>query len=227
MVAAAGFAAGAAIVAHSPLWAIDDWLSEIGPRLEPSVAGFLGVRSWIVIVAGLALIATVLLRFPSSSPSDRRWPWAITGTGLGLLGVLAWLTGAPSGWHWGLSMTGPSRSLVEALFFANPGYLNWGSLMLVGVPLGTWASARSMGPIAWRTAPLPELARRFLGGGLMGIGGTLAAGCNIGNALTGLSVLALNSVIATLGILAGGALAIRTQGAIAAIAGSVVAKGRG
>lgn len=227
MVAAAGFALGAAIVAHSPLWAMDNWLSEIGSRLEPSVAGFLGVRSWIVIAAGLALIAAVLLRFPSSSPSDRRWPWAITGTGLGLLGVLAWLTGAPSGWHWGLSMTGPSRSLVEALVFADSKYLNWGSLMLVGVPLGAWASARWMGPIAWRTAPLPELARRFLGGGLMGIGGTLAAGCNIGNALTGLSVLALNSVIATLGILAGGTLAIRTQGAIAAIAGSVVAKGRG
>ena len=223
--AAAGFALGAAIVAHGPLWATDDWLSEIGPRLEPSVAGFLGVRSWIVIVAGLVLIAAVLLRLRSSPPGDRRWPWAITGTALGLLGVLAWLTGALSGWHWGLSMTGPSRSLVEALVFANPTYLNWGSLMLIGVPLGSWASARWMGPIAWRPAPLPELARRFLGGGLMGLGGTLAAGCNIGNALTGLSVLSLNSVIATLGILAGGTLAIRTQRTIAATAGSASARG--
>ncbi len=42
-----------------------------------------------------------------------------------------------------------------------------------------------------------ELGRRFTGGVLMGVGGTLAAGCNIGNALTGVSVLALNSVIAT------------------------------
>jgi hypothetical protein len=42
----------------------------------------------------------------------------------------------------------------------------------------------------------------------MGIGGTLATGCNIGNALTGLSVLAVNSVIATAGIFVGVALAI-------------------
>lgn len=42
----------------------------------------------------------------------------------------------------------------------------------------------------------------------MGIGGTLAAGCNIGNALTGLSVLALNSVMATAAIAGGAALAI-------------------
>jgi hypothetical protein len=43
----------------------------------------------------------------------------------------------------------------------------------------------------------------------MGSGGTLAAGCNIGNALTGLSILAVNSLIATAGIAAGGALAAR------------------
>ena len=51
--------------------------------------------------------------------------------------------------------------------------------------------------------------RRFGGGLLMGMGGTLAAGCNVGNALTGLSVLAVNSVIATAAISVGGALAVR------------------
>jgi uncharacterized membrane protein YedE/YeeE len=53
-----------------------------------------------------------------------------------------------------------------------------------------------------------ELGRRFAGGVLMGVGGTLAAGCNIGNALTGLSVLALNSLIATAAMLTGAAVAI-------------------
>ncbi len=63
--------------------------------------------------------------------------------------------------------------------------------------------------MAWRAPAPAELPRRFLGGLLMGGGGTLAAGCNIGNALTGLSVLALHSLIATAGIAAGGALAAR------------------
>jgi uncharacterized protein len=57
-----------------------------------------------------------------------------------------------------------------------------------------------------------ELARRFTGGVFMGIGGTLAAGCNIGNALTGLSVLAVNSVIATAAIVAGAAGAVAWPG---------------
>jgi uncharacterized membrane protein YedE/YeeE len=40
------------------------------------------------------------------------------------------------------------------------------------------------------------LAQRFTGGVLMGVGGTLAAGCNIGNGLTGFSILATQSVVA-------------------------------
>jgi hypothetical protein len=46
----------------------------------------------------------------------------------------------------------------------------------------------------------------------MGVGGTLAAGCNIGNALTGLSVLAVNSLIASAAILGGAAIAIAWPG---------------
>jgi hypothetical protein len=74
--------------------------------------------------------------------------------------------------------------------------------------LGTWLSARRQGPVRWRRPPWVDLARRGIGGVLMGAGGTLAAGCNIGNALTGLSILAVNSVIATMAIIVGGAAAI-------------------
>ncbi len=46
----------------------------------------------------------------------------------------------------------------------------------------------------------------------MGVGGTVAAGCNIGNALTGLSELAVNSLIATVAIVGGAAVAIAWPG---------------
>lgn len=45
----------------------------------------------------------------------------------------------------------------------------------------------------------------------MGFGGTLAAGCNIGNALTGLSIFSLNSFVGTASIVAGLVLAVRMQ----------------
>jgi hypothetical protein len=84
--------------------------------------------------------------------------------------------------------------------------------MLVGLPLGSWASARVRGPIGWKAPAGPELPRRFAGGLLMGVGGTLAGGCNIGNALTGLSILAVHSLIATAGIAVGGGLGMRMLG---------------
>lgn len=83
--------------------------------------------------------------------------------------------------------------------------------MLLGVPLGSWLSARSKGMARWQAPEAPELPRRFLGGLFMGLGGTLAGGCNIGNALTGLSVLSLNSLLATLGIFSGLSLAVRAH----------------
>ncbi len=55
----------------------------------------------------------------------------------------------------------------------------------------------------------------------MGAGGTLAAGCNIGNALTGVSILAVNSIIATIAIIAGGAAAILAGARLATSPGAL------
>lgn len=84
--------------------------------------------------------------------------------------------------------------------------------MLLGVPLGSLLSAWSRGMARWQVPEPSEFPRRFVGGLLMGFGGTLAGGCNIGNALTGLSILSLNSLVATASILLGLALAVRVQG---------------
>jgi hypothetical protein len=140
------------------------------------------------------------------------WPWPITGLALGGVGLLAWVSGAAAGWGWGLSITGPSRSLIESTVLGMREAAGWGTALIVGVPLGSWLSARARGPVSWRTPGRAELGRRFAGGLLMGVGGTLAAGCNIGNALTGLSVLAVNSLIAAAAIVGGAAVAIAVPG---------------
>jgi uncharacterized membrane protein YedE/YeeE len=84
--------------------------------------------------------------------------------------------------------------------------------MLFGVSLGSWLSAYSKKETArWQVPEAIEFPRRFTGGLMMGVGGTLAAGCNIGNALTGLSVLSVNSVVATDSMIVGLALGVRIQ----------------
>jgi len=102
----------------------------------------------------------------------------------------------------------------------------WGTAMIMGIPLGAWLSARARGPVRWRAPRRGELGMRIAGGVLMGVGGTLAAGCNIGNSLTGVSVLAVNSLIATPAIVGGAAVAIAWPGIRRRFPGLSLARGK-
>ncbi|MBI3014954.1 MAG: YeeE/YedE family protein [Candidatus Tectomicrobia bacterium] len=67
---------------------------------------------------------------------------------------------------------------------------------------GGWCRPRAE-QLPWLVPEASELPRRLPGGLLMGFGGTVAGGCDIGNALTDLSILSLNSLVAAAGILFG------------------------
>jgi hypothetical protein len=200
--------------------AIGAWLTEQGAIyfLDGTFTGstlslttlpiLLGVNTAWVVVASIVMIAALLWLLPRPASSPEIWPWYRTGLILGVLGTLAWVVGSLGGWHWGLSMIGPSRSLLRVVLDQSLSPLTWGAFMLLGVPLGSWLSAWSKGMARWQVPAFSEFPWRFLGGFMMGFGGTLAAGCNIGNALTGLSILSLNSIVATTSIVGGLALAV-------------------
>lgn len=112
------------------------------------------------------------------------------------------------------SVTRPARSLADATIRLQPESIGWGGAMLLGIPVGSGLAAYATGALSLRRPPSRDVLPRLAGGVLMGIGGTLAAGCNVGNALTGLSILATNSVIATGAIIAGVAIAARVMDAV-------------
>jgi len=205
-----GFAAGATLAVHGPLLALNLWVSGLAAGLPLSVDEALRLPRWLA-VAGIAALALAAATVRPSPPRTATWRWDVTGLALAAVGALAWISGSVAGWPWGLSITGPSRSVVESAVLGMPEAAGWGTAMVVGIPLGAWLSARARRPIVWRAPERGEIVRRFSGGTLMGLGGTLAAGCNIGNALTGLSVLSLNSVIATAAIVCGVALAVAVR----------------
>jgi hypothetical protein len=174
--------------------------SESWPTDLPSV---IGLNPAIIVGIALPLLGFTVWRLRGSTSQSRLWSRRLNGIALGVLGVLAWVTGARAGWQWGLSATGPSRSLVDIFLLGGTSVPLWGTLMIAGVPLGSWFSARVTGPVAWRAPAAVEVPRRVCGGLLMGAGGTLAGGCNIGHALTGLSIFAVQSVLATAAMGAG------------------------
>ncbi|HEV8689423.1 MAG TPA: YeeE/YedE thiosulfate transporter family protein, partial [Ideonella sp.] len=54
-------------------------------------------------------------------------------------------------------------------------------------------------------------ANHLVGASLMGVGGVIALGCTVGQGLSGVSTLALGSLIALAAIIAGALLALRYQ----------------
>ena len=72
-----------------------------------------------------------------------------------------------------------------------------------------------------------DFIRHIAGGALMGAGGVLALGCTIGQGITGMSTLALSSVLAWLSIIAGGYLGVKylEEGSFGGAVRAVFARG--
>ena len=56
-----------------------------------------------------------------------------------------------------------------------------------------------------------DFARHFFGAILMGIGGVLALGCTFGQGITGMSTLALGSIVTLISIIAGSAATMKYE----------------
>ena len=88
--------------------------------------------------------------------------------------------------------------------------INFSIASIGGVIAGAFVMAKMSGQ--FRNESFPEsgdMIRHIFGGSIMGIGGVLALGCTIGQGITGLSTLALGSLIALVSILVGGVFGMR------------------
>ncbi|MEZ5931891.1 MAG: YeeE/YedE family protein [Alphaproteobacteria bacterium] len=117
-----------------------------------------------------------------------------------------------------------ARSLIYLMTYpAAP--ISFGIAAMGGVLLGGFLAARLGGDFRLEGfSGLDDLVRHLIGAALMGIGGVLGLGCTIGQGMTGLSTLALGSVLTTLSIMAGGVLGVRylERGSLAAALRSVI-----
>ncbi|MBI5846579.1 MAG: YeeE/YedE family protein [Nitrospirae bacterium] len=189
-----------------------------------TIHGFFGdslAAKWIAI----AVISAVCLFFASKSKpftirKSKGFYWSVTALLVGLAGVLTfWASeffGSP-GFARGLNfttptgelfftfLTGDARSKFFPMFAIGENIkVTWAIFFIIGVPLGSFLSAKLLKEFIWKTPRDAKELLTVLGGSfIMGFGAACAGGCNVGQALTGASTLSIGSIAATIAIILG------------------------
>jgi len=141
-----------------------------------------------------------------------------------------WLTGGSIGREWrefaDMASVVPSRVQVQSYTFVAPmgdtlrylfdpsnfSLVNFGVAAVAGVILGSslWAILAGQFRIEW-FASWSDFGNHAVGAVLMGIGGVLSMGCTFGQAITGISTLAIGSILTFLAIVIGAAGTMKYQ----------------
>jgi uncharacterized protein len=123
----------------------------------------------------------------------------VSGVALAAIAALAWVAADVAGYGYGLGFVGAADGTRLAI--ETGGRLPFQLWLAAGVVVGaTLVSGRQL-----RLPDRARTARAVAGGLLMGIGGSVAHGCNIGHGLTGVPLLSLGSAL-SIACMAAGAL---------------------
>lgn len=144
----------------------------------------------------------------------------VSGVAVGLCAIAGWaLTGLafdemanrPAS-PVSLTFVRPAGDAIEWLErFTAARMPGFGVATVFGTIAGAFATAKAMGRFRLTTFSDPgDTVRNLMGATLMGIGGVLALGCTIGQAITGVSTLAIGSFLTFAAIVTGGIHGLRT-----------------
>lgn len=224
LIAILGFFFGAVMTADGLLSPINTYLKgftvEINGTTSPAIWDLFGggpAMKWLTI----AIIAVGVLTFvfagkPEFKSKSKGFAWGTTGVLIGVLTIASWWVssyfgGAPRG----MAVSGPIREFFSVLLtksthssFPEFSFLgifrgSWGMFFILSVPLGAWLSAVALKEFKWKIPPATEFLTVFFGSILMGVGAVIAGGCNLGHGITGMSTMAVSSLVAITSIILG------------------------
>lgn len=196
------------------------------------VGGVTGIVNAQVLhlALGGVLVATVLFNVFRSRDFHSDFNNLFGGAAVGLAVIAGWtITGGPLSEAWGeyalLATEPPIRVAAQSFTFISPmadalNYLlhprfmlvSFGVMSLTGVIVGSflYAVLTRKFRLEW-FASVSDFANYVVGGILMGIGGVLAMGCTIGQGVTGVSTLALGSMLALGATIFGAAFTMKME----------------
>ena len=202
-------------------------------ELGTIVAGMfgMGLSKNLNFAVAAAVVAGMLYFCFKSADFQHEWDHQLGGAVLGLAVVAGWwLTGGSIGREWkefaDMAEVVPSRVQVQSYTFISPmgdsvrylldpanySLVNFGVAALAGVIAGStlWALLTGQFRIEW-FASWRDFGAHAAGAVLMGVGGVLSMGCTIGQAITGMSTLAIGSILTFLAIVIGAAGTMKYQ----------------
>jgi uncharacterized membrane protein YedE/YeeE len=202
---------------------------EVG-SIVAAMFGRVATRHFNLGVAALVALALLVWVFKSRDFRSHR-DNVLGGAAVGLAVVAAWyVTGGPMGRAWKeyaeMATDIPSRVQTQSFTFVAPmgdsvrylldpsdlGLINFGVVALTGVIVGSLVYALPTKGFRYeRFFTLGDFATHVVGGALMGIGGVVAMGCTIGQAVTGVSTLAMGSILAFFGMVIGSVATMKVQ----------------
>ncbi len=191
LLAIAGFGAGELLI-RGPLISLRETLDSAGPASRAATLDDLtGVPYAVLGVAGAVVLAVALRR-----SGTEVWRF---GVAIGVIGVAAWIAAQAVGYGYGLGFVGTAANIDATVRSGDASRLTMEPFLALGVVVGAALGGRRR----LRFPNWPRAIRAAGGGVLMGVAGTIAHGCNIGHALTGLPLLSVGSIEATLAMIAG------------------------
>jgi len=193
--------------------------------LPSLLAKLSGLEARTAVLATALAACAALLAFVFVEKRFRGNAVQVLGsTALGLLVVAGWYVSGHLGYGENAETLetvffATNTRTIESLSFVAPAayglellmlwtdkslHLTFGIVTVIGVVAGSFAYAVATRTFRWEGfASVGDLGNQLIGAVLMGFGGVTAMGCTVGQGLSGLSTLALGSLIAVAAIVAG------------------------
>lgn len=157
--------------------------------LPATFAGVTGVPRLALSVLFLVVVVMWLWRWGTGEQPEHPWQWRAgkLGIALGLVTIAGWVLARAGGSSFGPSTVGASASIASG----SPDW--WLIAFLLAIVAGAAIAARTAGGWQLRAEPTVRYGQLAAGGFLLGAGGWIAGGCNLGHGLSGAAQLNVSS----------------------------------
>jgi len=178
--------------------------------------GITPVVRWVIVAVvggGFVLFALASAAF-WKSPRD-----LLAGVSIGLIIIAGWYITGKIGYDdfepvrlESYTFVAPVAEQINYLMTYTGSTINFGIAAVFGVMAGSFLYAVLSGSFHIETfSSRQDMVNHIVGGILMGFGGVLSLGCTIGQGVTGMSTLAIGSVITLVMIIFGSAFTMKVQ----------------